>query len=124
MSTPYRPSWLCVVPSVLAAALVFVACKGEDGDDGPPGPPGPPAPTNSNLAPDEDPPGLNVAIVKLIGGSLGTEHFDVGDKIAVQFTLKKNDGSNWDIAELSTARFLVSGPTFNYQRVLPQVSDV
>src|SRR6185436_13515870 len=81
-------------------------------------------PMNTQLQFGEDPSGVNVAIVSLSNGSNDSDQFDVGDTISVKFTIKKNDGTDWDITEMNTARFIVSGPTFNYQRVLPQVSDV
>ena len=43
---------------------------------------------------------------------------------SVNFRLQKSDGSDWDIAELTSGRALVSGPTFNYQRVIAEQTDL
>jgi hypothetical protein len=107
--------------------LALAACSGSDGEQGPPGPAGPPGdagPTNTVLERGDSLPGIHLAIVSL-GGATGTDgKFAVGDGVAVTFTLKKDDGSDWDITEMNYARMLVSGPTYNYQRVLPEVTDV
>src|SRR6185369_15756431 len=33
-------------------------------------------------------------------------------------------GTNWDISEMNYGRILASGPSFNYQRVLPEATNV
>ena len=106
-----------------AALLASTGCKGNDGDTGPAGPPGNPG-TNTDLTQGDDVPGLAIQILSLTGGSASGGHFRVGDALRVNFRLKKNDGSDWDIAELSTGRALVSGPTFNYQRVIAEKTDL
>ena len=118
---PYGP-W-----SGAALAIALAAgCTGDDGDTGPQGPPGPGGggPTNSVLEQGDAPPGVNVAVVSLSGGSGAGGFFKVGDTITARFTLTKDDGSAWDVAEMSTGRALVSGPSFNYQRVIPEVANV
>jgi hypothetical protein len=110
--------------AVLVIALA-AGCTGDDGDTGPAGPPGPGGgATNSVLEQGDTPPGVNVALVSLSGGSGAGGSFKVGDTITARFTLTKDDGSAWDIAEMSTGRALVSGPSFNYQRVIPEVANV
>jgi len=117
-------------PALLSAALAFASlagCTGDDGDTGPAGPPGPPGgggPTNTNLTQGDNLPGVNVTVTGLSGGSAGGGNFQAGDTITIAFTVKKDDGSDWDLSEFSTARTLVSGPTFNYQRVLAEKNDV
>jgi hypothetical protein len=108
------------------ALLASSGCTGDDGDPGPQGPPGPPGSgtTDTELEPGDEPPGVNLALLELTGASGAGGAFQVGDQVTVRFELTKDDGSDWDIAELSTARMLISGPTFNYQRVLPEVNDV
>ena len=115
----------------LAACLVLLplllaGCSGDDGATGPAGPPGPPGDpgTNTELERGDDTPGIHVAIISLDGASGSSGAFQVGDQISVTFTLTKDDGSNWDISELGSGRVLASGPSFNYQRVLPEVTDV
>lgn len=109
---------------LFGAALLGVAgCTGDDGSTGPQGPPGDPG-TNSDLAQGDDLPGLAIAIQSLSGGSASGGRFRVGDTLRVNFRLQKGDGSDWDIAELSSGRALVSGPTFNYQRVIAERTDL
>jgi hypothetical protein len=71
----------------------------------------------------ESPPGVDAEITSLSGNAPGS-NFEPGDTITVQFTLLKDDGEAWDIDEMATARILVSGPTFNYQRVIAEQSDL
>jgi hypothetical protein len=110
---------------VLLGALLFATsgCAGDDGDQGPPGPAGNPG-TDDELEQGDDLPGLVVAIQSLTGGSASGGLFRAGDTIRVNYRLQKTDGSDWDLAELSSGRALVSGPTFNYQRVMLEVTDL
>jgi OmcA/MtrC family decaheme c-type cytochrome len=112
--------------AALVAASLVAACTGDDGDQGPPGPPGPPggATTPTDLQRTEDSPGVNVAILAVTGASNSDGSFAAGDTPTVKFTLTKNDGSSWTLAEMSRGRIMLSGPTFNYQQVIPEVSDV
>jgi hypothetical protein len=64
------------------------------------------------------------AISELTGGTGAGGNFRVGDTIAVHYTAKKTDGSDWDLAELASGRILVSGPTSNYQRVIAEQQDL
>jgi hypothetical protein len=108
----------------LAACAALVGCEGDDGEQGPPGPPGPPGPTNTVLVQGDDPPGIHIAIVDLGGHTGPGGNFRPGDRIKVTFTIQKDDGSDWDITEMSRGRILVSGPTFNYNRVIPELEDL
>jgi hypothetical protein len=111
--------------AALVAASLFAACTGDDGDQGPPGPPGPPnATTPTELLRTEDSPGVNVAILAVTGASNSDGTFAPNDKPTVKFTLTKDDGSSWTLAEMSRGRIMLSGPTFNYQPVIPEVSDL
>lgn len=118
-------------PRVSAFAVAFVAaalfaatgCTGDDGDNGRPGPPGAPG-TDSELEQGDDLPGLEVAVLSLTGGSGFGGRFRAGDKLRVNFRLTKSDGSDWDLAELASGRALVSGPNFNYQRVIAEQTDL
>src|SRR5688572_24993884 len=100
------------------------SCEGDEGEQGPKGDPGDPGGTETELSRTEDPPGIVVEILELKGASGGDGTFQVGNRIKVKFSAKKNDGTDWDLAEFSSGRVLVSGPTFNYQRVLAEQSDV
>lgn len=119
------------VPRGLTAALallpaLLVSCEGDDGATGPPGASAPAAttPTAKSIDKDEAAPGVNIAITGVSGAGGATGNFAVGDTLSVTFTALKDDGSRWDITEFSFARAMVSGPTFNYQRVLAEVNNV
>jgi hypothetical protein len=102
-------------------ALILGGC-GEDGKRGPSGPPVQATPTE--LAQGEEPPGIVLTILELKGASSAGGQFQVGDRLSVRFTARKHDGSDWDTSELDFGRILVSGPSFNYQRVLPEEADL
>ena len=110
---------------VLSGAAFFAAsaCSGDDGDPGPPGPPGPPG-TDDELEQGDPLPGLIVEVVSVTGGSASGGHFRAGDRPRVNYRLRKTDGTDWDIAEIDSGRAMISGPTFNYQRVIAEQSDV
>jgi OmcA/MtrC family decaheme c-type cytochrome len=80
--------------------------------------------TPDELAPTDDPPGIALEVLGLRGASGAGGNFQVGDRITVDFRAKKDDGTDWRASELDLGRILVSGPTFNYQRVLPELRDV
>ena len=44
--------------------------------------------------------------------------------MAVTFTLHHDDGTPWSLREMDDGRIMVSGPTFNYQRVVAELRDV
>src|SRR5262249_52649575 len=98
-------------------------CTGDTGATGPQGPPGDPG-TKTDLSQGDDVPGLSVEIVSIAGGTASGGHFRAGDRPRVNFRLKKKDGTDWNIAELASGRALLSGPTFNYQRVIAEQSDL
>ncbi|MCK6447754.1 MAG: hypothetical protein L6Q99_15280 [Planctomycetes bacterium] len=109
-----------------SSLLVLSGCDGSDGATGPAGPAGDDGSsvTDDELSSDEDSPGVNLAIVSLAGGSGAGGAFEPGDTVEVTFTVTKDDASNWSIDELDLGRIMLAGPSFNYQRVLPEVSDV
>ncbi len=110
--------------ALLGALLLGLAsCEGDDGDQGPPGPPGDPG-TESELQKGDELPGLEVVSQSLTGGTASGGRFRAGDVLHVNYRLQKSDGSDWDIAELSAGRAMVSGPTFNYQRVIEEQTDL
>jgi hypothetical protein len=111
-----RPS-MRAVPLLLALSLALCACSSSESF--------PPIPTTpSVLAPEQDAPGV-VATITSFGGVHGSNTFFLpGDHVTVRFTLRKKDGSAWNLSEMSSATALVSGPTFNYQRVIAEQSDV
>ncbi len=124
---------------VFCTAGLLAGCGGGSGGGGggSGGSSAEPTPEDTQLLPAEDAPGVQLQIIELSGGSLpsaaapsasaakpNSDHFAPGDKLSVTFTLKKNDGSSWGLAEMGTARIMMSGPSFNYQRVLAEKSDL
>jgi len=120
----HRHRWLMAVLSaaILGASL---GCSSE-GDQGPAGADGSsdPAPIDTVLDKTQDVPGVVVRITGLYGASGADGTFQVGDRIEVEFTVKMDDGTDIPIDELDFLGILVSGPTFNYQRVIAEVDDV
>src|SRR5689334_11257662 len=118
-----RTSSFCAA-LLLVPLLALSGCSGSDGATGPQGPPGPPGgsgPTSREVERGQDAPGIHVAILSLSGASGASGAFQVGDTVSITFSVTKTDGTAWDISELNSGRTLVSGPSFNYQRVLPEV---
>lgn len=120
---PPQAARLAAQPAALLAALLAFACS-DDGDDGPPGPPGDPAPTDRDLTRHEPAPGVVLTIVTVSGASGLDGGFRVGDAVALTYRLRKLDGSPWGLAEMDFGRAHFAGPSFNYQRVLPEVDDL
>ncbi len=117
-----RPHGRAFIALFLAS---LCACEGDDGDRGPAGPAGTGiGPTSTVLDKDEVAPRVVVTITGVSGASGATGNFEPGDTPSVTFTLAHDDGSPWGIDELSLGRALVSGPTFNYQRVLAEATNV
>jgi OmcA/MtrC family decaheme c-type cytochrome len=120
-TTPPTPSRARLTTTLLG--LLLAACSGSDGKDGKDGV-SPTIPTDTNLSRFEDAPGVVLEITAMAGGTAAGGNFKAGDAITVTFTAKKNDGTNWNLAELASGHIIVSGPTFNYQPVLPDTTDV
>lgn len=83
-----------------------------------------PAPTPTVLARGEPAPRLVVTIVSVRGGTGFGGSFRAGDHLTVDYRVAKARGVAWRIDELPIGLALVSGPTFNYQRVIAEQSDV
>ncbi len=106
---------------VLTLALAVSAC---DTQHTAAVPPQPPTPEPTLLARDEDAPGIRVRIVAVEGASGVDGTLQPGDRVRVRFELTKADATPWGIAEMVESSALLSGPTFNYQRVLAEQRDV
>jgi hypothetical protein len=115
------------VLAVLASGSALAGCTVEDGDQGLPGAPGNTiiaTPTTPNAIQEgQDLPGVVLAVTALGGASGPGGAFQAGDRISVTFTLKKRNGQNLLASELDSSGIYVSGPSFNYQRVIPRLSD-
>lgn len=141
------------VPLLLVAVASLVACEGAQGPAGPPGDPGTPGIPGTPGSPGEigpegpqgppgtvpdagipsgptvlgeydSLPGLNLAILRVTGGSGAGGNALPGDTLAVTFEITDDLGEAIPIQRLASAGILVSGPTTSYQRVVPIVSDV
>lgn len=111
--------WILI--GALGAAL---ACSGDDGRDGADGQNPPDEPTPTELEQGDEAPGVVLEVVALSGGSGAGGTFQVGDTVSVRYTVEKSNGDPWMLSEFSYGRIMISGPTFNYQRVIPEKSDV
>lgn len=76
------------------------------------------------LDPGQELPGVVLTIVEVKGGSGPSFTFRPGDGISVRFKVTRNDGTPLPLADLDGAEILLSGPSFNYQRVLPDQDDM
>jgi len=73
---------------------------------------------------EDDPlPGVVVTIQEVRSGA-GRGRARVGDLLEVDFTVKTNDGAPLELATFARGAIMVSGPTFNYQRVIASQGDV
>ncbi len=119
LSAPPWSRWL--LAGVLTSAL---ACSGDDGRDGQDGQDPPEPPTPSALRQGDDTPGVVLAVAALSGGTGPGGTFKVGDTVSVRYTVTKSNAEPWMLSEFTYGRIMISGPTFNYQRVIPEKSDV
>ncbi|MSR62508.1 MAG: hypothetical protein EXS08_08690 [Planctomycetes bacterium] len=109
----------------LALGLALGACTGDTGPAGPQGPGGggggtdPDEPTPTAYAAGASVPALVLRLEGLSGASGVNGEFLVGDTPALDFALEKANGDPWPLEEIDEGQALVSGPSFNYQRVLP-----
>lgn len=101
-----------------ALLLVFAACS--DDDDPPP----------IGVAPDPVPsadaplPGVVVEITAVRGGTGPNGNARVGDRLTVDFTLRQDNGEPLELTSMTRGAIMVSGPTFNYQRVIASQGDL
>lgn len=116
-----RPSRL--LPLSLLAALLPACSNGGSSGDGARPPEDPPV-TSTVLQGTETCPGVVVDLIGVSGGSNSDGSFRPGDHVEVRFRLEKDDGSPWGLGEMSFSSALISGPAFNYQRVVPEVNDL
>jgi len=122
MQIHHQPPLRLLAPLLMAlTALGLGACSDNDHEHEDLEPP---PTTNTNLSRGENPPGVVLTVLELSGGSGPSGRFEVGDHLAVRFRVAKDDGTPWGLSELEQGRILVSGPSFNYQRVLAERDDL
>lgn len=116
------------VPAIFVTAAIAVSAMvggcAKNGNDGAQGLPGSTSPSDSNLQPSQDLPGVVITVLGVSGASRAGGQFQVGDVMAVNFTVKRNDGTDLPLSELTFGETHFSGPTFNYQRVLTRATDL
>jgi len=83
-----------------------------------------PADEPTLLLPTQDSPGVVLTIDSVSGGSESNGSFRPGDRVTLRFRLEKRDGSRWNLREMHASSAFVSGPSFNYQRMLAEQTDV
>jgi len=69
-------------------------------------------------------PGLVLAITSVGGGTGAGGNLRVGDKPVVRYTAATSGGAPIDVASLDGGSIYVSGPTFDYQRVIVEQTDL
>ncbi len=80
-------------------------------------------PIDTQLEAWEDKPGVVPTVVALGGGSNADTSFAPGDTIGVTFKVNTTDGRLIPLKELDAGGIWVSGPTSNYQHILPSTAD-
>ncbi|MBI2920843.1 MAG: hypothetical protein HYY18_07125 [Planctomycetes bacterium] len=81
-------------------------------------------PSDTTIEETEDLPGLNFTVVGVDGGSGDDGNFESGDSVHVTFTVTRDDGSALSITEVDRFEVHISGPTFNYQRVIGKINVI
>ena len=129
-----------LLAGLVAASLAFAGCglgggggggsDGQDGDPGPQGPPGPagppapPPPGTSAIGPYDPLPGVVVTVTSATGGTAAGGKFQAGDTITVRYTVKTSGGTDLYVPDMDSGSIYLSGPTFNYQRVIASQSNL
>ncbi|RKY21838.1 MAG: hypothetical protein DRQ55_03110 [Planctomycetota bacterium] len=104
-----------VEPVAVSGTFIYDGTYSADAGDGA---------TSTEIAKDQPAPGVSPQILDVRGTSGATGNYEVGDRVAITYRLLKDDGSGWLLDEMNAGRIALSGPTFNYQRVIAQLSDV
>ncbi len=69
-------------------------------------------------------PGIVFGLVGTFGGSGPEGSFQPGDSVTIQFTLKSDAGVTLDLTTMDSGSAYLSGPTFNYNLVIPRQDDL
>ena len=126
---PRRNSLSTHLTAVALSALGFLAlsaCNDSNSNGAPPSVkiPLPTEKTPTTLTKDASAPGIVLDIVSVSGASGPGGSFAIGDTVAITFSVKKASGTLWRLDDFTAGRILLSGPTFNYQRVIPERDDL
>jgi hypothetical protein len=126
-----RPASLRRVAPLLVSIVVAVAAGACGGSSGglvqvPPATTGqpPPGPLPIAIGPYDPLPGVVLAAVGVSGGTGPGGNFRPGDFVTVQFTLETNAGEALDLTLMNAGAIYLSGPTTNYNRVIPSQSNL
>ncbi|RME84003.1 MAG: hypothetical protein D6785_06055 [Planctomycetota bacterium] len=122
----YPNKLISILFLICFASSIAFGCKKNKGPEGYVGPQGPTGFISivENLPEGSDLPGLNVEILEVSGGSGWNGNVLPGDTISVRFRITTDQGVAVPLGELDYGGILVSGPTFNYQRVIPLQTDL
>jgi hypothetical protein len=99
-------------------ALLAVASCGGSGGSTPVGIAAEPAVGSNGVLP-----GI-VVTIDAVRGSQGLGRGAVGDRLSVDFTVRTDAGEPLELSTMARGAIMVSGPTFNYQRVIASQADV
>jgi len=116
LSLPHR----ALAPLFLALLLAAGCSDSSGGKSAPP----PPPTTSTNLAKGETPPGVVFTIEEVSGADGPGGTFAPGNRVSVRYRVTKTNGEPWGLAELEGGVALISGPSFNYQRVVGEQTDL
>ncbi len=115
--------------AALLAGILLAGCGGGGGGGGgttppPVTPPTPPPPETPILTVNQALPGAVVAITGMSGGTGSGGTFRAGDTLSVTFTLTKRGGGTLKLLDMNAGAIMVSGPSSNYQVVIPRQADL
>lgn len=111
-----RPSAKRWIPTAL---LALVACNGSNNSPAEIGTAPEPVVGSTDVLP-----GVVVTIEGVRGRPETPGRAEVGDRITVDFTVATSSGAPLELGKLARGAIMVSGPTFNYQRVIASQADV
>ncbi|MCE9583414.1 MAG: hypothetical protein K8T20_13090 [Planctomycetes bacterium] len=120
--------WTLAMLVLLGSALIVSGCRRpRDGKSGSSGedrvvvivPPSDPVVTDT-----EDLPGVHLTVLGVDGASGDDGQFQPGDNVSVTFKITRDNGTLLPIEELDYGEAHISGPTFNYQVVIPETEDL
>lgn len=112
----------CATLALLLLAVAVASCSGDDGAPGRDGKNG--SSPQLPIGRGEALPGFNIDILSVEGGTGPNGNLLAGDHITIKFTVRDDEGNDIPPEVWDRGRVYVSGPSFNYQRVIDRLSDV